>query len=94
MVTVDLERCPRCDKAVYEAESAFAGTLDLTSVALTRGLHCSVLHTVTKDCELEPPRGPVSSPAPSQIDGAGIPGPAPGPGLRPAKGREVAWIWY
>ena len=26
MVTVDLERCPRCDKAVYEAESAFAGT--------------------------------------------------------------------
>jgi len=24
MVTVDLERCPRCDKAVYEAESAFA----------------------------------------------------------------------
>ena len=46
MVTVDLEKCPRCDKAVYEAESAFAGTLDLTSVALTRGLHCSVLHTV------------------------------------------------
>ena len=37
MVTVDLEKCPRCDKAVYEAESAFAGTLDLTSVALTRG---------------------------------------------------------
>ena len=26
MVTVDLEKCPRCDKAVYEAESAFAGT--------------------------------------------------------------------
>ena len=32
MVTVDLEKCPRCDKAVYEAESAFAGTLGASIV--------------------------------------------------------------
>ena len=43
---------------------------------------------------VEPPRGPVPSPAPSKFDEAGIPVPIPGPGPRPAIGREVAWVWY
>ena len=32
--------------------------------------------------------------APLKFDGAGIPGLGPVHGPVPAKGREVAWIWY
>ena len=33
----EIEKCPRCEKAVYEAESAFAGTyiIDYVGLSLT-----------------------------------------------------------